>query len=57
MSLGSGGGGGARSLKRGAQGGRDPSGFGPGGERSLGSWPREGGGAISLGGEIPGKPG
>ena len=40
MSLG---GGGARSLKGGAQGGRDPLGFGPGG-RDHG------------GGEIPGTP-
>ena len=41
MSLG--GGEGARSLKVGAQGGRDRQGFGPGGARSRG------GGAKSLG--------
>ena len=44
MSLGGRGGGGARSLKGGAQGGRDPQRFGPGGARSRG------------GGEIPGTP-
>ena len=45
----------ARSLKGGAQGGRDPQGFGPGGVRSLGIWPR-GGGTRSREGKIPGTP-
>ena len=45
----------ARSLKGGAQGGRDPQGFGPGG----GEIPRDlasGGGTRSQEGKIPGTP-
>ena len=50
MSLG---GGGARSLKGGAQGGRDPQGFGPGGSEI----PRDlAPGGRDHGGEIPGTP-
>ena len=48
-------GGGARSLKGGAQGGQDPLGFGSGGARSLGIWPW-GSEITGGGGEIPGIP-
>ena len=52
---GGGGGGGGKIPKGGAQGGRDPLGFGlGGGARSLGDLAR--GGKIT-GGEIPGTPG